>query len=128
MSINMALNIPAEQMEKYKETARKAWQREQTQRKKRHDRAWQLARQAATLLKTEYNTPPVVLFGSLTHPDRFSLRSDVDLAAWGLTSVNWLKASAAVRNLADDIELNLVDISCCSPELRDIIESEGVIL
>jgi len=124
----MALNISAEQMQKYKDTAHKAWQREQAQRKKRHDRAWQLAHQAATLLKNEYGTSRVVIFGSITHPDRFNLRSDVDLAAWGLTSVNWLKASAAVRNLADDIELNLVDVGYCSPELRDIIESEGVIL
>jgi uncharacterized protein len=76
----MALDISAEQMQKYKETARKAWQREQDHRKKRHDRAWQLARQAAALLKNEYGTSRVVLFGSLTHPDRFNLRSDVDLA------------------------------------------------
>jgi hypothetical protein len=69
-----------------------------------------------------------VLFGSLAHSGRFTGRSDIDLAAWGLTSKNWLKAMAAVRDLSDEIELNLVDVGCCSPELLAVIEREGILL
>lgn len=90
--------------------------------------AWRLARLAAELLKTQYNVSQVAVFGSLTHHDRFTQWSDVDLAAWGLTAANWLKASAAVRALAKDIELNVVDVATCSPELLAAIERDGIFL
>jgi predicted nucleotidyltransferase len=122
----MALQIPPEQMELYKRTARARWQMERKRREMRRERAWQLARRAATLLKDEYGVQRVVVFGSLTHPDRFTRWSDVDLAAWGLTSTNWLRAIGAVRELSDEVELNLVDVTCCSPELLAAIEREGV--
>ncbi len=124
----MALQIPAEQMEQYKRAARMRWQREQVQQETRRETAWQLARRAATLLKEEFNVERVVVFGSLVHSGRFSKWSDVDLAAWGLTSANWLRAIGAVRDLSGDIELNLVDVGCCSPELLAVIEREGVSL
>ena len=76
--------------------------------------------------KAQYGVEQVSVFGSLTHPDRFTEWSDVDLAAWGLTTANWLKASAAVRALASDIELNVVDVSVCSSELLAAIAREGV--
>lgn len=115
-------------MERYKRTARARRQLERKRREMRRERAWQLARRAAALLKEEYDVQRVVVFGSLTHPDRFTLWSDVDLAAWGLTSANWLRAMGAVRELSDEIEVNLVDVACCSPELLMAIEREGVVL
>jgi uncharacterized protein len=124
----MALQIPDEHMAGYKRTARVRRQLERQQRQARRERAWQLARQAATLLKNEHAVQRVLLFGSLTHPDRFSRWSDVDLAAWGLTPANWLRAIAAVRDLSAEIELNLVDVSCCAPELLAAIERHGVAL
>ena len=122
----MALPIPPEQMQKYKRTAQARWQTQRAQRELRQQQAWQLAHQAANLLKDEYGVERVVAFGSLTQADRFSAWSDVDLAAWGLTATNWLQAMAAVRDLSSEIELNLVDVSCCSPELLAVIEREGV--
>lgn len=116
----------AKQMEQYKRTARARRQRELDVQKARLECAWQLAREAARLLRDVYGVQRVMVFGSLTDPDRFTLWSDVDMAAWGLTSANWLRAMAAVRSLSDDIELNLVDVERCSPELLDAIEREGV--
>lgn len=124
----MALSIPPEQMQKYKHTAQARWQIQRAQQRLRQQQAWQLAREAAKLLKEEYDAERVVVFGSLTHSDRFSTRSDVDLAAWGLTAANWLRARAKVRNLSSEIELNLVDVACCLPELLAIIEREGMLL
>lgn len=124
----MSLRISSEKMEQYKRTARLRWQREQVEEIARREKAWQLARQAATLLKKKYDVRRVVLFGSLLHPDRFRRWSDVDLAAWGLTAENWLRAIGAVRGLSDEIELNLVDVVCCSPELLEVIEREGITL
>lgn len=118
--------LSAEDMARYKRTALARRQAEEKRREARHRRAWQLAQQAAALLKSVYGVQRVVAFGSLVHRERFTLWSDVDLAAWGLTAANWLKAMAAVRALSDEIELNLVDVACCSPELLAVIEEEGV--
>lgn len=120
------MQLSAEEMERYRHTARVRWQAEQRRREVRRLAAWDLAREAAALLKREYGVQRVVVFGSLTHPGRFGERSDVDLAAWGLTSANWLRASAAARDLSDEIDLNLVDVTCCSPELLNAIERDGV--
>jgi predicted nucleotidyltransferase len=124
----MPLQIPAEQMARYKRTARVRWRAEKEREKAQLERAWQLAHQVAELLKKEYGVQRIMVFGSLVQPDRFTLWSDVDLAAWGLTSANWLKAIAAVRNLSDEVELNLVDVTACSPELLAVIEQQGVSL
>ena len=122
----MTLRISAEQMTRYKQTALKRWRQEQAEREQRREQARQLAHKAAALLKKEFNVTRVLLFGSLVHSGRFTRWSDVDLAAWGLTSSNWLRAMAAVRDLSNEIELNLVDVSCCSPTLLAAIEREGV--
>jgi len=113
-------------MAEYKRTARLRWQAEKVQRNLRRERAWDLARQAAELLKCDFGVTRVVVFGSLTQEDCFTEWSDVDLAAWGLTPKNWLKAIGAVNRLSDEIELNLVDVECCSPGLLAAIEREGV--
>jgi uncharacterized protein len=120
--------ISAEKMVQYRHTAQARWQAEQEQRHLRRARAWELAQQAATMLKSEFAVEKVVLFGSLLHPDRFTLYSDVDLAAWGLTSQTWLKAITAVYLLADDIPLNLVDVAMCTPEFVTAVEQNGVTL
>lgn len=121
-----ALAIAPDVMRGYLDTAHRLWLTEESERQARRARAWELARRAATLLKTRFGAERVVAFGSLIQLDRFTRWSDVDLAAWGLTAANWLKASGAVRALADDLDLNLVDVSCCSPELLEVIEREGV--
>jgi predicted nucleotidyltransferase len=126
----MKLSIPEEQLQEYKRTARARWQAEKAHAATRCARAWGLAKQAVELLRRDYQVERVVVFGSLTHPGRFTTHSDVDLAAWGLTSANWLKAIGAVRYLdrTGDIEINLVDIACCSPEVVAAIEQYGVTL
>ena len=118
--------ISSEEMEAYKRTAHARLRAEQKKTEIRHEQAWQLARQAAQLLKDQFGVERIVAFGSLIHPDRFTRWSDVDLAAWGLTSSNWLKAIGAVNSLSREIELNLVDITTVSPKLLAVIEREGV--
>ena len=68
----MALPMPTEQMERYKRTARAGWQAEKKQRDARRERAWQLARRAATLLKDSVSwslgrsrTLTVLLYGRM---------------------------------------------------------------
>ena len=122
----MSLEVTAIDLTPYRASAQARLRGERAQRDARRQRAWRLARHAAELLRTQYSVQQVSVFGSLTHPDRFTEWSDVDLAAWGLTATNWLKASAAVRTLASDIELNVVDVSGCSSELLAAIVRDGV--
>jgi predicted nucleotidyltransferase len=121
----MTFQISAEQMQVYRRTARQRWQAEQAQLARRRERAWELARQAAEMLRRDFAAVRVVVFGSLVQEGRFTEWSDVDLAAWGLDSKNWLKAIGAVQRLSDEIELNVVDVGSCSPELLAAIEREG---
>ena len=95
----MGLDISAIDLERYRASAQTRLRSQRGQREARRQRAWHLARLAADLLKTQYGAPLVSVFGSLIHPDRFTQWSDVDLAVWGLSATNWLKASAAVRAL-----------------------------
>lgn len=121
----MALHIPAERMQRYRRTALLRHQAEEASREQRRARAWEAARQAAALLKDQHGASRVVVFGSLTHPGRFTPWSDVDLAAWGLTPANWLRAMAAVAALSDEFEINLVDMACCPPELAASVEKDA---
>lgn len=114
----------AEELQSYRRTALRRQQAERQQVAERRVRAWELARQAAEKLKTEFGVERVLVFGSLTQADRFTQWSDIDLAVWGLIDRNWLRASAAVR--VGDIEINLVDVQTCTPEVLASIEREGV--
>jgi predicted nucleotidyltransferase len=114
----------AEEMQIYQKTALRRQQAERQQVILRRAHAWELAREAALRLKTEFGVARVMVFGSLTQADRFTEWSDIDLAVWGLTDQNWLRASAAVRS--GDIEINLVDVQTCQPEVLASIEREGV--
>jgi predicted nucleotidyltransferase len=87
---------------------------------------WTAARQAAELLRTQYNATRVVVFGSLVHDGRFTRWSDVDIAAWGLAAKDSLSALGAVMDLDVGIEVNLVDVNTCTPELLAVIEEDGI--
>src|SRR5215210_6406046 len=101
------MQISEEELKQYQRTAYARWQAELRHAEQRRVRAWALAHEAAQLLKQEYAATRVVVFGSLTHPGRFTAQSDVDLAVWGLTSTNWLRAICAVLELSNDIDLNV---------------------
>jgi predicted nucleotidyltransferase len=115
----------AEELESYKKTLRRREAEERDAVARRRDRAWILARRAAELLKTGYGATRVVLFGSLASGERFHLRSDVDVAAWGIPRDDTFRAVGELLSLDSDIEINLVDVSICRPSLLTRIEREG---
>lgn len=91
----------------------------------REQRAWNLARHAATVLRDRLRAEQVVVFGSLVHPGSFTAWSDVDLAVWGLDPRDTLRAMELVRDLDGDIPVNLVDLAACAASLRRVVEREG---
>jgi len=110
----------------YLRTARRRAQAEREALLKRRQRAWEVARQAARLLRERYAAPRVVAFGSLVHEGRFTRHSDVDLAVWGIPWPDYLHALGDVLDLDPDIEINLVDMASCRPAIREAIEREGM--
>jgi len=95
---------------------------------KRRARAWEVARAAARLLKTQYGATRVVAFGSLVHRSRFTPWSDVDLAAWGIAPEKYYSAAGAVMDvgLEAGIKVDVIDTKDCSKDFLSDIEQEGI--
>ncbi len=118
---------PAE-MAAYRATAQRRQECEQQELARRQAHAWEVARCAATRLKAQFGTERVMVFGSLVRAGCFTLWSDVDIAAWGLSPQDTFRAIGVVMDLDTAIAINLVDVGTCRPELLASIEQEGIAL
>jgi predicted nucleotidyltransferase len=123
-----ALKLAPEEVAMYRAAARLRARQEQQALAQREKRAWALARQAAVLLREEFEVERAVVFGSLVHEGCFTPWSDVDIAAWGIRPQDTFRAMGRVMDLDAEIELNLVDVGTCSDSLLMTIEQEGVAL
>jgi predicted nucleotidyltransferase len=92
----------------------------------RRDRAWEVARTAANLLRERFGATRVVVFGSLAHDEWFTRWSDIDLAAWGISPDAFFRAVAEVTGLSAEFKVDLVDPHDCRPAMRQSIDREGV--
>ena len=124
--MSTAAEVTREELAQYRANALKKYEEEQARLELRKQRAWDLARQAAQVLRTQYSVDRVVVFGSLVHAEGFTLWSDVDIAAWGIDARDTFRAIGTVMDLSDEIEINLVDIDTCSTSLRALIIQEGI--
>jgi len=106
----------------YRKTARERAQRTAQARRQRREKAWEVARAAAALLRSRYHAARVVAFGSLIQSDRFHLWSDVDLAVWGLAPADYFEAVARVLDIGGEIKVDLIIAEKCKPYLREIVE------
>jgi predicted nucleotidyltransferase len=121
-----ALDLTPEEIAEYRRAARARWEWEQQERVRRLERAWEVARAAAQLLRERFGATRVVVFGSLVHNGCFTPWSDVDIAAWGIRPEDTFRAIGAVMDVDSEIEVNLVDVGACRPSLLTVIEEEGV--
>lgn len=87
---------------------------------------WRIARHASTMLKQQFATRRVVLFGSASRVDRFTPWSDIDLAVWGVPPERFYAAVAAVTRLGADIGVDVVDAERCGATMLAAIERDGV--
>jgi len=92
----------------------------------RWERAWEVARTAARLLRQKFGATRVVAFGSLAHRAWFTPWSDIDLAAWGIPPDAFYRAVAIVTGISPEFEVDLVASEDCRPTLCQVIEREGV--
>ena len=120
-----AVDLTPQELELYRQTARRRARRVQKHVALRRDRAMELARRAAQLLQERFGATRVVVFGSLVQEGCFTAWSDVDLAAWGLKPADTFLAIGVIYGLDAEIEVNLVDMNVCPPSLAAVIEAEG---
>jgi predicted nucleotidyltransferase len=103
------------------------WRREaelQEQLRQRTERAWVAARAAAAMLRERYGATRVVLYGSLAR-GHFTLWSDVDIAAWGISEDDCYAAVFDVLGVTEEIEVNLALIQHVRPEVLASIERDA---
>ena len=118
--------IPPEKMKAYIESARA---REASQKQaiaQRRRSAWDIARQAADILKKEFGAVRVVVFGSLAHGAWFNARSDIDLMAEGIPPGDFWRAWCALDRLGSQFEIDVVAGEAINDRLRQEVEREGV--
>ena len=113
------------EMDRYIATARQRQRQEQRQKEQRQQQGWQIARQAAVLLKEHFHVQRVWLFGSMVTLHRIHPNSDIDLAVQGLNSEQYLAAVIALLDLSE-FSIDLVQIEYAQPSLRETIEQQGL--
>ncbi len=120
------IDIPPEKIARYRATALKRQSQEADEMSQRRQKAWQIARQTANLLREEFNASRIVVFGSLARNSGFTRWSDIDIAAWGLSPEDTFRAIGVVMDLRTEIPVNLVDVNTAHPSLLRVIEQDGV--
>lgn len=122
----MTLNISPEQMAEYRASYKKRQEAERQKLDERFERAWEVARRGADLLRSQFKAEKVVVFGSLTNRELFHIRSDIDLAVWGLSDEQHWRALGMMLDLSPEFTVDLVSLVDASESLRQAIEREGV--
>lgn len=92
----------------------------------RRERAWQVAQRAAALLRSEFGVARVVAFGSVVQPTRFHLRSDVDLAIWGLAEPRYYEAVGRLQGLDAEFGVDVIRFEEAPASLQAVILRDGV--
>ena len=122
----MASRLTPERIEVYAATLRARSAETARRRRQRREQAWTVAREAAQVLRAQFGVSGVWVFGSLVDGDHFTERSDIDMAASGLTPASHLEALGRLLRLSPDFEFDLVDLGSCPDGLRQAVEQSGV--
>ncbi len=122
----MATTLTPEQIEVYAATLRARSAETARLRRQRRTHAWAVAREAAQVLRSQFDVTGVWVFGSLGDGDHFTERSDIDMAAVGLTPASHLEALGRLLRLSPDFEFDLVDLDSCPRGLRRAVLLSGV--
>ncbi|PSB16625.1 nucleotidyltransferase [Phormidesmis priestleyi ULC007] len=120
--------ITEAQMAVYRATAQRLAQERVQQLRSKHQRAWEVARQAAQILKQQFGAQQVAIFGSMLSRDRVHERSDLDIAVWGLDQDLYYQAVSRLLDLDPSLPIDLVEVERAKPKIRAAIEHESVVL
>lgn len=121
----MVQGISSAQLAQYRATARQRQVAHDQRQAQRQRQGWQVARQAARVLKQQFGVQQVCLFGSMLDVQRVRPESDIDLAVAGLADDRYLEAVAQLLDLSA-FAVDVVQMEHAKPRLREIIEQQGV--
>jgi predicted nucleotidyltransferase len=110
----------------YRQTAQTRQQAQRVAIEARRQKAWQVARSAAALLRRDFGVTQIVAFGSIVSEKLFHAHSDIDLAAWGLDEHVYFRAVGVLQGLDPQFSLDLIRFEEAKPSFQDIILKEGV--
>ena len=120
-----AVSLTPKEIETYRRAAMLTKPRRRGDLKARRLRAWRVARKAAKILKKEYGAEKVMVFGSLVHAALFHEHSDVDLAVWGLSGLEFYRAASVLLDIELSISIDLIAFEDARPALQEVILREG---
>lgn len=120
-----ALSLSSTEIDAYRRAVSLVKPKQRQAVKARRARAWRVARKAAKILKAEFGVERLVVFGSLLHPALFHERSDVDLAAWGLSGRAYYRAVSILLDIEPSISVDLIAFEDARPALQAVILREG---
>lgn len=120
--------MPANDVTRYRATARAREARRQFELAAHRERAWLVARAAAEVLRRSFGATRIVLFGSLAGDGAISLHSDVDLAVDGISPDGYFTAVGRLQGLDAGVGVDLVRFEDAPAALVAAIESAGVAL
>jgi predicted nucleotidyltransferase len=92
----------------------------------RRRRAMVIAKKAGRLLHERFGARKVTVFGSILKPARFTRRSDIDLAVWGISDDLFYRAVAAVTGLSDEFRIDVIDAEAAPVRLKKAIDAESM--
>jgi predicted nucleotidyltransferase len=110
----------------YRQTAQARQEARRAAIEARRQRAWQVARSAAALLRHDFRVARVVAFGSIVSEKLFHVHSDIDLAVWELDESVYFRAVGVLQGLDPEFSLDLIRFEDASPSLQGTIQQEGV--
>ena len=89
-------------------------------------RAWEAAHHIATVLYEEYGASKVAVFGSLTQPECFTGKSDIDIVVWGVSYNKCLDALWDTEGLTTEFEFDLINVKSINRLFRQRILNEAI--
>lgn len=122
------MELTHEEINVYRSAARRRLQAKQKGLARRWERASLVAQLAAAMLREEFGAHRVMMFGSLARRRGFHMRSDLDLAVWGLEERMYYRAVSRLLDLDPAIQVDLVMGENAPPALLAVIKAEGVLL
>lgn len=115
------------ELEVYRQALRKR-KRVKCQAPERLKRARKVVRRAVKILKEQFGVEKVALFGSTLRPPLFHIRSDVDLAVWGLDETLYFRALGALLDIDPEIGVDLIEFEFATPRMQEKILRDGKVL
>lgn len=115
-------SLDVQKMSLYRQSAKKRAARKAHGLKLRHQWALSIAKQAAEILKGEFQAQKVVVFGSMVDWQNTHANSDLDLAVWGMSEDVLYSAVGKLLTLDSRLKIDLVIAEVISPSFLDEIE------